>query len=431
MGRRATVLTVVLLGLLAAGPAAAVSAPATHIVCPDCELRTLTAALARVRPGDRIVLRAGLYRESPVVVDKPVEIVGEGGPVLDGAGEHEILTIRADDVTVRGLVLRNSGTSFTRDLAGIRAEHVRNCQILGNRLERTFFGIYLAETQYCLVKDNEVRGVATSEAFSGNAIHLWNVDRTRLLGNRVSGHRDGIYLEFVRGSLIEGNVSEGNLRYGLHFMYSERNDFRGNRFRANGAGVAVMYSRWVAMLDNRFEDNWGGAAYGLLLKDLSDSRIAGNRFTRNTTGLYAEGANRLVVEGNDFARNGWAVRVMADSLGVVFAHNRFLGNTFEVTTNGSRSYNAFLENYWSDYAGYDLDRDGIGDVPHRPVRLFALLVEQYPPAIILLRSPLIELLDVAERLMPVLTPRLLADRRPLMRSVEWSSSDTSTNPSAR
>jgi nitrous oxidase accessory protein len=170
------------------------------------------------------------------------------------------------------------------------------------------------------------------------------------------------------------------------------------------------------MRENLFEDNWGAAAYGLLLKDIADSDIWGNRFRRNTTGIFAEGANRVSVTRNRFERNGWALRIMANSMGVVFAQNTFVANTFEVTTNGTRSFNAFLENYWSEYRGYDLGRDGIGDVPHRPVKLFALLVERYPPALILLRSPFLELLDLAERVLPILTPRVLADHRPLMRS---------------
>jgi nitrous oxidase accessory protein len=167
------------------------------------------------------------------------------------------------------------------------------------------------------------------------------------------------------------------------------------------------------------------------LKEISDSRVTGNVFSRNTIGLYAEGSSRLSIEDNDFVRNGWAVRVLGDSTGIGFAHNRFAGNTFEVTTNSSRSQNTFVENYWADYRGYDLDRDGIGDVPYRPVRLFALLVEQFPQAIVLLRSPLIELLDLAERVIPILIPQVLADARPLTRSPSWSRSAASKSPSRR
>jgi nitrous oxidase accessory protein len=385
------------------------------VVCPQCPRASVRAAIAAAAPGDTVRVLAGTYREGQIVVDKPLVLAGEGGAVLDGAGQGEVLTIRADDVTVRDLEVVRSGSSYVTDLAGIRAEGVRNCTIRGNRVRDTFFGIYLAQVTACTVEDNAVTGHAVSETSSGNGIHLWNVADSRVRGNRVTGHRDGVYLEFVRGTDIEENRSERNLRYGLHFMFSEGNTYARNVFRENSAGVAVMYSKHVTMRANRFEDNWGPVAYGLLLKDISDSTIEANVFHRNTTGLFAEGANRLAVTANRFERNGWAIRLMADSLGVVFARNAFLGNSFEVATNGTRSFSALQENYWSDYRGYDLGRDGTGDVPHRPVRLFALLVEQYPQALILLRSPFVELLDVAERVIPILTPQALADPRPLVR----------------
>lgn len=386
------------------------------VVCPECPLASVRAAIAQAAPGDTVRVRPGTYREGTIVVDRPLTLLGEGAPVLDGEGRVEVLTVRADGVTVRGFVIARSGMSYVSDLAGIRVEGAGDCTIAGNRVLDTFFGIYLAQVKTCVVEDNEVVGNAVSETSSGNGIHLWNADHVRLRHNAVRGHRDGIYLEFVRRGLVQGNTSERNLRYGLHFMFSEGIEYAGNTFRHNNAGVAVMYSKHIAMRENRFEDNWGAAAYGLLLKDIADSEIGGNLFRRNTTGIFAEGANRVAVTRNRFERNGWAVRIMANSMGVVFAQNAFVANTFEVATNGTRSFNALLENYWSEYRGYDLGRDGVGDVPHRPVKLFALLVERYPPALILLRSPFLELLDLAERVLPVLTPAVLADRRPLMRS---------------
>jgi nitrous oxidase accessory protein len=174
------------------------------------------------------------------------------------------------------------------------------------------------------------------------------------------------------------------------------------------------------MTRNRFEDNWGPAAYGLLLKDIKDSRVEGNLLSRNSTGLYAEGSDRIVVAGNQFLGNGWAVRLMADAIDNTFRRNRFEGNSFDVATNSSRGgASSFAENFWDGYAGYDLDRDGYGDVPFRPVRLFSVLVEQSEPAIILLRSFFLDLLDLAERVMPAITPERLVDTRPLMR---WSAS---------
>jgi nitrous oxidase accessory protein len=200
-------------------------------------------------------------------------------------------------------------------------------------------------------------------------------------------------------------------------MFSDRCTYRGNAFRRNGAGVAVMYTERVEMVDNEFIDNWGSAAFGLLLKDITDSRIVGNVFERNTTALYAEGLNRTEVTGNDFSRNGRAVKILANSLDNVFSGNNFTGNTFDVVTNSRRTYSTFTGNHWDAYRGYDLDHDGYGDVPFHPVRLFSLLVESNPPSLILLRSLFVRLLDMAERVLPALTPDELRDDRPSMRPI--------------
>jgi nitrous oxidase accessory protein len=139
-------------------------------------------------------------------------------------------------------------------------------------------------------------------------------------------------------------------------------------------------------------------------------------FARNTVGLFAESADRLGVIDNQFVQNGWALRLMADATDSEFRHNRFVGNTFDVATNSQgASPSTFSENYWDAYQGYDLDHDGLGDVPFRPVRLASVLIEQNEPMLILLRSFFLDLLEVAERVMPVLTPERLADPRPLMR----------------
>jgi nitrous oxidase accessory protein len=267
-----------------------------------------------------------------------------------------------------------------------------------------------------VIADNRVEGFGVTESRSGNGIHLWYSRDIRIERNRVSGHRDGIYLEFAEDSELRGNVSERNLRYGLHFMFSDRCRYHRNLFRDNGAGVAVMYTRRVEMTGNRFEHNRGGAAYGMLLKEIDDSSIRGNTFLQNTVGLYAEGSNRLRVEGNVFRGNGFAVRLLASSMGGRFTGNSFTGNSFDVATNSRSSYSTFSGNYWDRYEGYDLDRDGYGDVPHHPVRLFSLMVEQTPPGLILMRSLFVDLLDRAERVFPVLTPETLVDARPRMRA---------------
>jgi nitrous oxidase accessory protein len=377
--------------------------------------QTIGDAIRAAKPGDRIVIPRGVYRESTIVVNKPLTILGEPGAVLDGANATHILRIEADDVTVRGLSFTNVKVSHVEDRAAIRVGAVRRCVIEDNRVDDAFFGIYLAGTTGCRIARNTLTANGKTEDQSGNGIHLWTARDVEVLDNRVSGHRDGIYLEFAHDARVQGNLSERNVRYGLHFMYSDDCAYSANEFRGNQAGVAVMYTKRVVMSRNRFEDNWGPAAYGLLLKEIYDTRLEDNVFARNTTALLADGATRLEARRNVFSDNGWAVKLLASTQSAELTGNTFAGNTFDVATNSRASGNTLRGNYWDSYEGYDLDRDGRGDVPHHPVRLFSLIVDNNEPTVVLLRSPLIALLDRAERVLPSLTPETLADASPLMR----------------
>jgi nitrous oxidase accessory protein len=381
------------------------------------DMEALMSAVRNANAGDRIVVPAGEYRGATLVIDKPLELVGHGRVILDGEGKRELITVRSDSVTIRGLVLRNVGTTFIEDRAAIRVENAGGCRIEENRIEDAFFGIYLAKVSGCVVRGNVLHASGRTESGSGNGIHLWNTHGVVIEGNTITGHRDGIYFEFVKDSRAAHNVSENNLRYGLHFMFSDSCTYERNVFRSNRAGVAVMYTSKVAMVDNVFIDNRGSATFGLLLKDIRDSRIERNRFVSNSVALVAEGSDRLTVEDNDFEHNGWAIRIMANSERNRFSRNNFAGNTFDVATNSRQNYSEFDGNWWDAYRGHDLDRDGTGDVAHRPVRLFSLLVEQNEPTLILLRSFLVQLLDAAESVIPALTPETLVDAHPQMTRV--------------
>ncbi len=393
--------------------ALATPSPARWIVAPASPLPTLTAALALARDGDTILVMPGDYHEPELVVRHRITILGRGWPVFHG-GDHQILRIVADSVTVEGLVLRDISPSATDDRAGIKVLDARGCRIENNTLLSTFFGIYLSKVQGCIIRNNRVRGSGNDQVTSGNAIHSWSSSDLLVEDNVVRGHRDGIYFEFTTHATVRRNLSTGALRYGLHFMFSNGCSYTDNLFANNHSGVAVMYSHDVRIEANRFEHSWGGAAYGLLLKDISDSYITGNGFRNNTIGLYAEGTSRVEVTDNQFLANGWGVQVMADAEAMNFRHNRFEGNSFDVTTNSVNATSRFSGNYWDRYAGYDLNHDGVGDTPFPPVRLFAFVVQQNEPSLILLRSFFVSLLDAAERVAPVLTPRTMVDDRPLM-----------------
>ncbi len=389
---------------------------ATSATISGTSVRTVTEAIRLVKRNGVVRVRAGVYIEPTLIIRQPLTLEGERGAILDGGGVREILVVGADSVTVRGMAFRNTGSSQATDRAALRVVEAAGCLIEGNTFTNTLFGIYLQRASACLVRGNTLDGMPGSQTVTGNGLHLWSSRDIVLEDNVIRGHRDGIYFEFVTNSRVRRNISTGSHRYGLHFMFSDSCRYENNTFRANESGVAVMYSKRVHITGNTFQRNRGSAAYGLLLKEITDSDVRGNRFIENSIALHMEGASRNQVVDNDFVRNGWAVRVLADAQDNVLRGNAFSGNVFDVGTNSRRNYSTFTGNWWDRYAGYDLDHDGRGDVSHAPVRLFALLVEQSPAALVLTRSMLVDLLDIAERVVPALTPETLRDAAPLMRA---------------
>jgi len=390
------------------------SFPKTLLVGKNETIKTLRQAFEICENGDILKIMKGSYLENNLILTKQISLLGIDFPIISGNKKEKILTVKANNVVISGIHFMDTGASFVKDNAAIKLDSVSNCLVENNKFTNNFFGIYLAKSWNCTLRNNKVISSQKKQTYSGNGIHLWYCRGITIEGNTVQGHRDGIYLEFVRRSLITHNTVSKNLRYGLHFMFSDSCKYIFNRFEQNSAGVAVMFTHHVQMLHNIFINNWGDASYGLLLKEITDGEIYNNKFIRNTCGIYLEGCNRNSIEYNIFESNGWAIRLMANSMENIFAKNNFLGNSFEVTTNSTRNYNTFRNNYWSDYQGYDLNRDGIGEVPHHPVKLFSLLVEKNRPTLLLMRSFFVELLNTAEKIFPVITPETLVDNYPEM-----------------
>ena len=391
-------------------------AAALH-VGPGFPFTSLKTALDSCHSGDTVFVHGGNFKEGNLIVEKEIALIGLGWPVLDGEHQFEVISIKADHVLITGFKIQNSGHSSLEDMGGIKVYDSRHVSIIGNELINNFFGIYIQYSRNCLIRDNRVGASQTEEQEIGNGIHCWKSDSLQIIGNEVSGHRDGIYFEFVTASIIWRNTSSSNIRYGLHFMFSNNDAYITNIFRDNGAGVAVMFTKDVKMFNNTFIDNWGDAAYGLLLKEISDSYIFNNRFVSNTSGIFMEGTSRIQVEQNIFKDNGWGMKIQASCMDNTIVRNNFMRNTFDVSTNGSLVLNRFENNYWDKYEGYDLDKNDIGDIPYRPLSLFSVIVEKYPPAMILYRSFIVTLLDRSEKIIPTLTPGNFVDDTPAMHAI--------------
>jgi nitrous oxidase accessory protein len=387
----------------------------TIVVGKDQVITSLRKAVEMANDDDTILLKKGVYAEGNIIISKSIRLIGVDQPILDGDNKYEILTVTGSRIIIKGIHFRNSGYSSMNDYAAIGLIDASYVIVSNNTIEHAYFAIHVANAQHCLISGNTIVGIPKTEQTSGNGIHMWKCDSMLVKDNDVQGHRDGIYFEFVTNSFICNNTSHNNIRYGLHFMFSNNDGYVENTFKENGAGVAVMYSHHVLMLGNLFEYNWGPNAYGLLLKEISDAEIIQNKFNQNTVAILMESTNRIISQLNSFNNNGWGMRIQASCDESTICYNNFQGNTFDIATNGTMMLSKFFNNYWDNYEGYDMNKDLVGDVPYHPVSMYSMVVEQNPNALMLLRSFMVSLLDKAEKAIPSLTPENLVDEKPLMK----------------
>jgi len=387
-------------------------------VCASCNVKTIKGAIAKSQDGDTIFINKGVYKEHKIIIHKSIHLIGKGNPIIDGEKKESIFKINANNFSIEGLTIINVGQSYTKDFAGISVLKSKHFTIKNNILKNVFFGILIEKSSYGILKNNKLSSHAVNEFSSGNGIHMWYSSYMQIIDNEASGLRDGIYFEFVKHSVIHGNKSHNNVRYGMHFMFSNYDEYYNNEFRNNGAGVAVMFSKFINMHDNVFHYNWGGASYGLLLKEIYDTKIKNNIFEKNTIGINIENCTRIDYQQNNFIRNGWAIKFSGGCYNNIFKKNNFLSNSFDLAYSSALNNNKFNGNFWSDYTGYDLDKNGIGDVPFRPVKLFSYIVSNTPETIILLRSLFVDIINFSEKVSPIFTPKNLVDDSPLMHKIK-------------
>lgn len=375
---------------------------------------SISAALHKAKAKDEILIYGKKIYKERLVIQKPITLKGVGTPIIDGGQRGDVIKVNADNVTIEGLQIQNSARSSQVDYCGVHVKDaqfvtVRNCVFRKNQ-----FSVMFQNCKNGLIANNNISSNITYNPIMGNAVHCWKSDNMHIIGNNIGHNRDGIYLEFVNNSHIDHNTVSGCARYGLHFMFSHFNVYNSNRFNHNQAGVAVMFAHNVEMINNTFEFNRGTSSYGLLIKELQYSTIKWNRFLDNTVGLLIDGGSDLNVHHNVIKNNGWGMRLISASTNDTIVHNNFLGNTFDMTTNVSYNRNNVNGNYWDKYEGYDLNKDGYGDVPFHPLSLFSMLAEQNENVLFFFHSFLMNLLDATEKVLPSITPDNYVDNYPHM-----------------
>lgn len=413
-------LTLLLLGL-AAG---AVRADGGALVVGQGQSKfaSVADALTAAQSGDTIRVEAGTYT-GQFVIDKSVVLEGVGKPVLRGTGQGSVVIVTADNCTIKGFVIEHSGGDLQAEDSGLLLRSNHNT-VEDNELRDVLYGIYLYHAAQNVIRRNTVRGrIALEVGSRGAGLHIWNSPDNVIEENTITEARDGMYIQSSHRNAIRRNRAM-HLRYGLHYMNSDDNRFDDNVFSENVAGAAIMYSKRIEFRRNAFIHNRGFSSFGILFQDCDEMRAEDNLIINNATGIFLEALRRSTFRRNLIAENDLALQIFSSSSDNVFAENNFIENLSPLQIVGRQANTKWNEarrgNYWSDYDGYDLDGDGIGDVAHKVQNVFEYLEGNYPRLRLYLSSPAAQALATAEKTFPILKGSNEADGAPLMKAVPLS-----------
>jgi nitrous oxidase accessory protein len=414
------------LGWLVAVAALLGASPPRPAGCRDVAAgEDLAAVVARSAPGSAFCLAPGAY-------DGPVRSVGAivWGPreaVIRSRGEGTTVRLEGDGAALLGVTVDGSGGRFDLLDAAVHAEGT-GPRVEGVAVRNAVFGILVERARGAVVRGNEVIGdPERTLGLRGDSIRLWEAYDSTVEDNVVLDGRDIVLWYASRNRMARNRIERG--RYGAHLMYSHDNVVEGNAFVGNVTGVFVMYSRGVELRDNVFADARGAAGLGLGLKESGNVLVRGNHFVHNSIGLYIDTsplwpADRNRIEANAFRLNDVAVSFLGRASG-----NRFTGNAFrdsqqqvEVDGHGDARQAEWQGNAFDDYAGYDLDSDGIGDVPYELRSLTSDLVADHAALAFYRGTPSLALVEAIGRIVPIVEPRLLlVDPAPRMAIAEGAS----------
>lgn len=403
----------------------------THTVTP--ETQDINAVLEQADDGDRILFLSGHYQLN-LKVSKRLMLQSETGAILSGNKKGDVIRVSAADVVIKGFRIEHSGHNLTKMNAGIFVEPTAsNITIENNFFYKNGFGIWLDAVTGANVLNNRIQGdVEQRSQDRGNGIHLYATKKSLIQGNDVWQTRDGIYIDTSQQNTLDNNTLH-DLRYGVHYMYSYHNKVTNNRTYNTRTGYALMQSKYLTVTGNTSKEDRN---YGILLNFITNSTLANNQVikVKQGAGYVTGGAGILGAEGkaifiynsqfnqihdNLFSNSDIGIHLTAGSEDNRIYGNAFVSNRTQVKYVANRQQDWTHEgrgNFWSDYLGWDLNTDGIGDKYYEPNDAVDKLLWKYPVARVLMNSPAIETLRWAQQKFPVLKPQGVRDSAPLMQT---------------
>ncbi len=391
----------------------------------------LQAAIDAADAGTTLCLEPGTY-PGPVRIDRGIGLWGPREAIVRSSGVGTTVSMTGAGCKLLGLTIQGSGDRFDITDAGVNLSLAEDVRVEGVHVVRATFGIVVERSKRVAVQDCEIVGRAElSIGMRGDAIRLWETEDSTVAGNVVTDSRDVVVWYSPRNHL-EGNRVERS-RYGTHLMYSRDSVVVRNRYAYNEVGVFVMYSRGITVDDNLMAGATGPAGMGLGLKESGNVVARGNRFIQDDVAVYVDTSPLQpgdfdVLEGNDFRLNQTAIVFHASPRATRITANSFRDNATQVRVDGEGDALGidWDGNEWDDYRGYDLDRDGTGDVPYEVRSLADDLTARHPSLAFFDGSPVLALVEAAGRVVPLLEPRtILRDRRPRMHPLPLGRDDAS------
>lgn len=365
-----------------------------------------------------IELRAGVYH-GDLRIGRPITLRGDGRAVLEGSGQGTVVSVESDGVTLANVTVRHSGRRQTTEDAGVRAKGA-GIRIENVAVEDALFGITLGPCPRCVVEHCHVTGASADPELRGDGIKLWESSDAVVRGNLVEGARD-VVVWYSRRVLLDGNTVRHG-RYGTHFMYAHDSVVKNSLIEQNTVGIFVMYSSRLQVEHNVLAGARGAAGMGIGFKESDGVVLVGNWLVANTTGIYLDrtplsASKPVVFSSNVVALNDVAMGFLGAEAGLRFEDNDFHENVALVNFDpeGRALEARFEHNRWSDYAGYDLNHDGVGDVPFQVKQLSRELVDSTPALALFQGTAAFGLIDAMARAVPVLSSRvLLSDPAPVV-----------------
>lgn len=392
----------------------------------DVPLRAgaIADTLDRAAAGDTLLLRPGTYKET-VVLDRPVILDGRGHATIDGQGSGSVITVTGDDVVVTGITVIGSGSSHETIDAGIKlTKTAKSPKIQGNTLKGNLVGIDIHGAKGALVADNTIEGRQDRHMNArGNGVYVWNAPGAIVERNSVRWGRDGIFVNSSKKNIFRDNLFR-DLRFAVHYMYADKSEVTGNVSIGNHLGYAVMFSTRVKVLNNV---SISDRDHGVMMNYTNKSIISGN-VVKNAKGkcTFLYNSNKNEFSGNWFEGCGIGIHFTAGSDGNNIVGNSFVGNRTQVkyvSTKWVEWSVAGKGNYWSDFAAYDVDGDGIADTTYRPNDSMDHVLWTQPAAKLLLGSPAVQLVRWSQSTFPALLPGGVMDSHPLMQPVRPAASE--------